>query len=250
MAKPTDGLPEWASDTDYPADAAPEASTATKVAPTSGQETIGWRPDQIPTAQEMNYWMNLVYQWLTYLDGGSLVGNVLVTGDLHVTGNTQLDGTLAVGDNVTLAANKDVVLSGTGHVKHGSWVRTFTVHPDIVTTGAVSGGVDSAGGLGSAIAPASSVFYTRLDGFLSTDQLTQVTMGWTRLTGSGLPTFDLFSRDKFGTKTSLLAAPTTSSTLTPVTPYSLADATLYVKITCPGTGDFAFYTSEATFNGV
>ncbi len=67
MPKPVTAVPTWASDTNYPADAEPEASTATKVAPTSGQATIGWRPDQIPTAQEQNYWMNLIGDYVAWL---------------------------------------------------------------------------------------------------------------------------------------------------------------------------------------
>lgn len=93
MAKPA-SLPEWASDTNFPAGVEPEAGTPTKVAPTSGQETNGWRPDQVPTAQEMNYWQNLVYQWLQYLDGSNFDDDVEITGNLQVDGDTIFVGSL------------------------------------------------------------------------------------------------------------------------------------------------------------
>lgn len=65
MPKPD--LPEWAVDTNYPAGAEPEAGTPTKVAPTSSQADIGWRPGAKPPAQEMNHWQNLVHQNFEYL---------------------------------------------------------------------------------------------------------------------------------------------------------------------------------------
>lgn len=67
MTKPTQ-VPNWATDTNYPADAAPEESSPTKVAPTLGQATIGWRPKARPPAREMNWWKNLVGRWTAWLD--------------------------------------------------------------------------------------------------------------------------------------------------------------------------------------
>ena len=59
-------MPAWATDDNYPADAEPEAGSPTKVAYTLGQATIGWRPKGRPPAQELNTWMNLVYQWILW----------------------------------------------------------------------------------------------------------------------------------------------------------------------------------------
>lgn len=126
MAKPAAGLPTWASDTNYPAGAEPEAGTATKVAPTTGQDTIGWRPDQIPTAQEENYWKNLVYQWIQYLDGGALTGDVEIDGNLHVTGTTTLDDNLTVsgdvqGEDLLFTTGKSMwIHASAGQVANGS----------------------------------------------------------------------------------------------------------------------------------
>lgn len=87
--RPTDGAPEWATDANFPAGPEPEAGSPTKAAYTTGQATIGYRPDQIPTAQEQNRWMNLVYRWVLWFitlfadDGSYAPGagqNVILTG--------------------------------------------------------------------------------------------------------------------------------------------------------------------------
>lgn len=105
MAKPA-SLPEWASTTNYPAGAEPEAGTATKVAPTSSQEDYGWRPGAKPPAQEMNYWQNLVYQWINYLDASEIDDDLTVTGNLTVEGDTFLGD--AVGDDTTITGDLSV----------------------------------------------------------------------------------------------------------------------------------------------
>jgi hypothetical protein len=95
MSRPT-RLPEWATDDDYPADAAPEASTPNKVEPTSGKKAIGWRPGEFPPAQSLNDWMRLVYDWLEHLDEFSLESTTrefgLAAGDLiKMTGAATYD---------------------------------------------------------------------------------------------------------------------------------------------------------------
>ncbi len=104
MPKPS-SLPTWATDTNYPAGAEPEAGTATKVAPTSGQATRGWRPAAKPPAQEMNYWQNLVYQWIAYLDTGSLTGDVEIAGGLYVQNDVEIDGQLDVAGPIASDGN-------------------------------------------------------------------------------------------------------------------------------------------------
>lgn len=92
MAKPTD-LPVWASDTNYPAGVEPEQGTPTKVEPISSKQALGWRPEEKPKAQSLNWWQHLVYQWVTWINNKfedepvnySLTGNV--TADFTGTGN-------------------------------------------------------------------------------------------------------------------------------------------------------------------
>lgn len=102
MAKPA-SLPEWATLTDYPAGAEPEAETPTIVEPTSGQKASGWRPGQTTTAQQWNWWRNLVYLWTAYLDAGALEGDHTIDGDLDVTGDVSATGNLEIDGEFTRA---------------------------------------------------------------------------------------------------------------------------------------------------
>lgn len=61
-------LPLYATDANYPAGPEPEAGTPTKVAPTSGELAVGYRPGAKPTAQKFNWWRNLVGEWVDHLD--------------------------------------------------------------------------------------------------------------------------------------------------------------------------------------
>lgn len=79
-------LPEW--DTNQ-----------TNVTPTvAAHKTDGWADDEIPPADEENYWKNLVYQWIAYFSGHLLdgdwefAGNVDINGNLNVDGTSQFDG--------------------------------------------------------------------------------------------------------------------------------------------------------------
>lgn len=103
MAKPTD-LPVWATDATYPAGPDPWANQPTKVEPTSGDQARGFIPFQEPPPEAFNWWMNLVYLWILWLNG--LWGT---------------DGSL------TLDANADVEVSGDGQYYHGT--RTVTISP-------------------------------------------------------------------------------------------------------------------------
>jgi hypothetical protein len=66
MAKPTD-LPVWATDANYPVDGEPEEGTPTKVTPSDPKQALGHRPNEKPKAQNLNWWENLVYQWIEFL---------------------------------------------------------------------------------------------------------------------------------------------------------------------------------------
>lgn len=68
MAKPTTE-PEWASDDEYPAGAEDEAGEENKTEPLAGKKEAGWRPAEKPRGQYMNWWMNLVWLWIVWLNG-------------------------------------------------------------------------------------------------------------------------------------------------------------------------------------
>lgn len=117
MATKPGSLPRWA---DVSGDI---------VEPTSGEKDVGWEPDTKPPAQYFNWWQNLVYQWMQYLNDGALSGNHSVAGTLSATGAASLGSTLGVTGLVTAtagltaAANQHVTVSGTGQFKHGLRTR-------------------------------------------------------------------------------------------------------------------------------
>ncbi len=65
MARP-DILAEWATEDDFPHDAAPEQDTPTKVEPLAGKKAIGWRPGELPRGAYMNWFMFTVFAWLKW----------------------------------------------------------------------------------------------------------------------------------------------------------------------------------------
>lgn len=140
--KPTDLTP-WADDASYPADAAPEASTPTKVAYTLGQETVGYRPDGNPIAQEDNTWRHRVGLWVQYLNDGIMSGDWTFGGavdmeTLHVNNGAVIDDTLQVNSDVDMS-------NGTVDLGHLSPDYPVTVKGSLVigldTTIAVDHGI-------------------------------------------------------------------------------------------------------------
>lgn len=58
MAAPSE-LPEWA-----------DGGGAAVTDPSSGKKALGWLPAERPAAQFMNWWMNNVFQWVSYFNTG------------------------------------------------------------------------------------------------------------------------------------------------------------------------------------
>lgn len=72
-------LPTFATDATY--SSGPESGLATKVAYTSGELAQGHRPASAPAAPKLNWWKNLVGQWVTWLgdffDDDGLIAKVV-----------------------------------------------------------------------------------------------------------------------------------------------------------------------------
>lgn len=66
MAKPGQ-LPEWASNANFAT--GPDPGTATKLEPAAGVKQDGWHRTGRPPARHLNWWQNLVYQWLQHFEG-------------------------------------------------------------------------------------------------------------------------------------------------------------------------------------
>lgn len=127
MAKPSTVF-SWATDANYPAGSEAFSGTPTKVAPVSGLIAQGWAPKQKPTAQALNYNLNLIGEWIAYVAAGAFDGPITVTGDLTITddlivedtahinsilevdGAVILNSTMTVGDDATF--DEDVTVTG------------------------------------------------------------------------------------------------------------------------------------------
>lgn len=109
MAQPNT-LPTWATDATFPAGPEPEAGYPTKVAPTLGKQQTGFRPDEIPTAEELNWAIGWLCLWAAYVKAG------VVDGNLHVTGNAQFDGDVLFNTPAAAARFKNDVVTFDGEI--------------------------------------------------------------------------------------------------------------------------------------
>lgn len=109
MAKPG-SLPRWA-----------DGASAQIVEPPSGTKDTGWGTGEKPANSYFNWFWNLVYQWISYLDAGalegdhSITGNASVFGALTVTGDTVLDELEVGGQMVQTASYALVMSASTSH---------------------------------------------------------------------------------------------------------------------------------------
>lgn len=94
MPKPVT-LPTWSTDINFPAGTAPEAGTATKVAPSSPKLATGFRPAEKPPAQNLNWMLNALCLWAAYVESNKIDGNFEIAGALTVTGTATIAGALA-----------------------------------------------------------------------------------------------------------------------------------------------------------
>lgn len=92
MAKPTD-LPNWATD------------NINNVEPSAGKQADGWANGEDADSSWFNWWMNLVYMWIAWLDG-----------------------LFDANSSLTLPSNSFVKVQGTGSYKHGT--KTITLSPN------------------------------------------------------------------------------------------------------------------------
>lgn len=146
MAKPLLEPTRWATD------------GTNNVPGSSGQKDTGWTTNQVAVSSYFNALAKAYYDWFQWIDSGDLDAvNLHLTGNLTVDGNTTLgnaagdtvtvSGTPTFATDVTLAANKDLVLSGTGNVRHGDYIRPFTTEQqDVIQTGGTVSAVLDDGG--------------------------------------------------------------------------------------------------------
>lgn len=71
MARPDTEF-EWATDASYPAGAHSWNETATKIAPVAGKIAEGYDPRERPPAQQLNWLLNLIGLWISWLSSATM----------------------------------------------------------------------------------------------------------------------------------------------------------------------------------
>ena len=108
---------DWATNALYAG--GPNAGTATKVAPSGGRMADGWRNNDVPPAQEQNYWQSLVNDWIKWLDAGSYE-------EVDIAGLTAADGVVDGTTVRTLYGGSWTYTTATPYTPTAFWVKTAT----------------------------------------------------------------------------------------------------------------------------
>jgi hypothetical protein len=181
---------------------------------------------------------------------------------LDASGNLFATNTIA--NDVTYAADKNIILAGTtnttGVIKHGTRLKAQTVVSDYSPSGSVSNGVGGGSGVRSmAIASASTVFYCKLSPLVKGERLVSLTLaGPNYETGSSNIVYDVMklapSDSDFA---SLLSAPVSSGSAYPSNiTLTLAssgrvitgDEGLWLKVTVPAATSVSYSTVGQNFD--
>jgi hypothetical protein len=171
----------------------------------------------------------------------------------------QIDAAGQLSCSNTLPVDTHITLSGVGRIKTGTRKRTQPFKPTYTPTGAmsISNNASGIGDFSQALGVAGTISYAQVDSLTVFDTVTGIVVDGTGLIGAGVGncTYDLmFCRPSLGNAfTSILAAPVASAaTLVTLTPnggtYSPVNGDqLYVKVTLPGGGTYAFYAIEIVY---
>src|SRR3990167_7627354 len=104
-SKPTD-LPQWASSTSNDA----VSGQSNKIEPPAAKKTGGWSYREKGARNWWNWWMNLVYQWMQYLDDYEENAHTWTALQTFSSGATTAEGAMRHADAVLqLGDRKSVV---------------------------------------------------------------------------------------------------------------------------------------------
>jgi hypothetical protein len=134
MSKPA-SVPTFATDTDYSGGG--EAGTAVKATPTSGQRAQGFQESVGVNALYLNYLLNAIGSWLTWLDGilaealtwtgaQTFSPSAATTAGITATGNTSGPGAALTGG----ASGHGAVLTGGTKAALALTSQTVSSHAD------------------------------------------------------------------------------------------------------------------------
>lgn len=92
---------------------------ANNTAPSAGKIVLGWTNGERVASSYLNHRMKLYGEWCQYLSDGAFTGAHTFGSTVGITGAVTCSSTLGVSDTLTMSANKNIVISGTGSLKHG-----------------------------------------------------------------------------------------------------------------------------------
>lgn len=177
MATKPSSLPLW-------------ATTGADVAePTTGRKQLGWVHGESPTAQEMNWLDNLIYQWLLYLSDGALSGNHSVAGTFSTTGAATLGaavtatGTITANGGVTVPSGQTLDVNGVADLAGASSLKlpSRTMLLDVSSGMAIIGGGSVVAGFTASTTPTALVIPVPLH---AGDRITGIKVFYERNSGS------------------------------------------------------------------
>lgn len=93
----------WATLANY--GGGPASGTATRVAPSSGLQDEGWRPDDEPGAQVANALFGNFADWIAYLDANAVDGSLVIGGAAVTIANTTFTATSGTPGSLTATAH-------------------------------------------------------------------------------------------------------------------------------------------------
>lgn len=122
MPAPSD-YPDFATDTNYTN--GPDAGTATKIEPSSGELAEGHIREDAPSPQKMNWWQSLVGLWVRWLDEVAIdhetrVGDLETITDDH---ETRLDVLEAIGEDQVWTTNDGAYVDDLSNISSVSAFR-------------------------------------------------------------------------------------------------------------------------------
>ena len=124
MAKPST-VPEWNTD------------GTNRSTPTAGQTATGIQAGEAAVSSRMNYLLNLIGQWCSYLSAGALEGDHEIDGDLVVTGRVgEAARNLWIGGNAFQPEGTDTVSHAIGSVENTTGGDATLVAPVLLPDGA------------------------------------------------------------------------------------------------------------------
>lgn len=113
MAKPSEGVPTWASD------------ETNNTEPSALQKAGGWSAGQDGVSSYDNWFKNITSKWLAYLNAGVFSGAHTFADTLTVTGLTTHNGETLFNADARVATGSTLNLEGDAKINHGEKRRAF-----------------------------------------------------------------------------------------------------------------------------